>query len=157
MEKVGNAYVLVNLVSRRVRQLNYGGGGAARPLVANTENMAAADIALREIVEGSMGWDMPEWVQVTRPVAKKRKKSRSRTAEAPRNPEPPQRSGNGLNLAGGLEVRPNKQRVPSEVPGRDPHLMRILQLICMTIIQLAEAGLCSSRISDHRQHQAPAG
>ena len=81
MEKVGNAYVLVNLVSRRVRQLNYGGGGTARPLVANTENMAAADIALREIVEGSMAWEMPEWVQVTRPVAKKRKKAE---AERPR-------------------------------------------------------------------------
>ena len=82
MEKVGNAYVLVNLVSRRVRQLNYGGGGPARPLVANTENMAAADIALREIVEGAMGWEMPEWVKLTRPVPKKRKKGES---ERPRS------------------------------------------------------------------------
>jgi DNA-directed RNA polymerase subunit omega len=76
MEKVGNAYVLVNLVSRRVRQLN-AGGGASRPLVANTESLGPADIALREIVEGNMGWEMPEWVPVTRPVGKRRKKPES--------------------------------------------------------------------------------
>jgi len=32
-EKVGNPNVLVNLISRRVRQLNAGGGGLGRPLV----------------------------------------------------------------------------------------------------------------------------
>jgi DNA-directed RNA polymerase subunit omega len=81
LEKVGNPHVLVNLVSRRVRQLNSGGGGSARPLVANTDNLAAADIALREIVEGSMGWELPEWEQLVRPVPKKRKKPE---AERPR-------------------------------------------------------------------------
>ena len=34
-EKVGNPNVLVNLISRRVRQLNSGGGGLSRPLVAD--------------------------------------------------------------------------------------------------------------------------
>jgi DNA-directed RNA polymerase subunit omega len=68
LEKVGNAHVLVNLVSRRVRQLNSGGGGLSRPLVAHTENVGAADIALREIIEGKMGWKMPELEAVTRPV-----------------------------------------------------------------------------------------
>ncbi len=75
LEKIGNAYVLVNLVSRRVRQLNNGGGGSGRPLVGNTEHMAAADIALREIVEGAMSWEMPEWVPLARPTPKKRKKA----------------------------------------------------------------------------------
>jgi DNA-directed RNA polymerase subunit omega len=74
LEKVGNPNVLVNLVSRRVRQLNSGGGKNSRPLVADTGNMGAADIALLEIVEGKMGWEMPELVELTRPVAKKRKK-----------------------------------------------------------------------------------
>jgi DNA-directed RNA polymerase subunit omega len=73
-EKVGNPNVLVNLVSRRVRQLNSGGGGLSRPLIANVGNMGAADIALTEILEEKIGWDMPEIVALTRPQAKKRKK-----------------------------------------------------------------------------------
>jgi hypothetical protein len=32
-EKVGNPNVLVNLISRRVRQLNSGVGGSSRPLL----------------------------------------------------------------------------------------------------------------------------
>ena len=73
-EKVGNPNVLVNLVSRRVRQLNSGGGGLSRPLISNVGNLGAADIALREIIEEKIGWEMPEIVALTRPVAKKRKK-----------------------------------------------------------------------------------
>ena len=73
-EKVGNPNVLVNLVSRRVRQLNSGAGGLSRPLIANVGNMGAADIALTEIIEEKIGWDMPEIVALARPVAKKRKK-----------------------------------------------------------------------------------
>jgi len=74
LEKVGNPNVLVNLVSRRVRQLNSGGGKLGRPLVAETGHMGAADIALLEIIEDKMGWEMPELTELTRPVAKKRKK-----------------------------------------------------------------------------------
>ena len=74
LEKVGNPNFLVNLISRRVRQLNFGGGATSRPLVADTGNLGAADIALREIVEGKMGWEIPELVELTRPVGKKRKK-----------------------------------------------------------------------------------
>jgi DNA-directed RNA polymerase subunit omega len=73
-EKVGNPNVLVNIVSRRVRQLNSGGGGLSRPLIANVGNLGAADIALREIIEEKIGWDLPELVELVRPVAKKRKK-----------------------------------------------------------------------------------
>jgi len=74
LEKVGNPNVLVNLVSRRVRQLNSGGGAISRPLVADTANLGAADIALLEIIEDKIGFEMPELVELTRPVAKKRKK-----------------------------------------------------------------------------------
>ena len=73
-EKVGNPNVLVNLISRRVRQLNAGGGGMGRPLVANTTNQGVADIALREILEEKIGWDLPELVELVRPQAKKRRK-----------------------------------------------------------------------------------
>lgn len=74
LEKVGNANVLINLVSRRVRQLNSGGGGLNRPLIADTTNLGMADVALREIIEEKIGWDLPEPVALTRPVPKKRKK-----------------------------------------------------------------------------------
>jgi len=73
-EKVGNPNVLVNLISRRVRQLNFGGGSLSRPLVSDTANLGAADIALREILEGKMGWEMPEPVELVRPQPKKRRK-----------------------------------------------------------------------------------
>jgi DNA-directed RNA polymerase subunit omega len=74
LEKVGNPNVLVNLISRRVRQLNAGSGTASRPLVSETANLGAADIALLEIIEDKMGFEMPEVTELTRPVGKRRKK-----------------------------------------------------------------------------------
>jgi DNA-directed RNA polymerase subunit omega len=74
LEKVGNPNVLVNLISRRVRQLTSGGGKMGRPLVADTGNLGAADIALREIIEDKIGFEMPEFVELVRPVAKKRRR-----------------------------------------------------------------------------------
>jgi DNA-directed RNA polymerase subunit omega len=74
LDKVGNPNVLVNLISRRVRQLNSGSGGICRPLVANTTNQGVADIALREIIEEKMGWELPEPEIVVRRVRKKVKK-----------------------------------------------------------------------------------
>lgn len=59
LEKVGNPNVLVNIVSRRVRQLNgLSGGSPARPLISETAGLGAADIALLEIAEGKLGWEM---------------------------------------------------------------------------------------------------
>ncbi|HEX3626851.1 MAG TPA: DNA-directed RNA polymerase subunit omega [Verrucomicrobiae bacterium] len=74
LEKVGNPNTLVNLISRRVRQLNYGGGGISRPLMSDVGHLHVADIALREIIDGKMGWEMPEVVKPVRPVARKRKR-----------------------------------------------------------------------------------
>lgn len=74
LEKVGNPNVLVNLVSRRVRQLNSGSGRMSRPLVADTGNLGAADVALLEIIEEKIGFELPELVELTRPNSKKRKK-----------------------------------------------------------------------------------
>jgi DNA-directed RNA polymerase subunit omega len=73
-EKVGNPNVLINLVSRRVRQLNSGGGGISRPLVDAPASMGVADIALREIIEDKIGWEMPEVTELVRPQPKKRRK-----------------------------------------------------------------------------------
>jgi len=74
-EKVGNPNILVNLISRRVRQLNSAGGAGSRPLVETTPGMGVADIALLELVEDKMSWEhipaSPE--ELTAP--KKRKRS----------------------------------------------------------------------------------
>jgi len=75
LEKVGNANVLVNMISRRVRQLNAGGGGLSRPLIKETATMGIADIALTEIIEEKMEWEMPEVEKVVRPSSPKRKKA----------------------------------------------------------------------------------
>jgi DNA-directed RNA polymerase subunit K/omega len=60
LEVVGNPNVLVNLVSKRVRQLTSGGATGGRPLVAESTGLGVADIALLEIIEGKMAWTMPE-------------------------------------------------------------------------------------------------
>jgi DNA-directed RNA polymerase subunit omega len=74
LEKVVNPNVLINLVSRRVRQLNAGGGGANNPLVADVVNLGVADIALREIIEDKIGFEMPEIIKLTRPTGQGRKR-----------------------------------------------------------------------------------
>ena len=73
MEKVGNPNVLINLVSRRVRQLNSGSGAISRPLV-EPGTMGVADIALTEIIEDKIGFEMPELVELTRVTAPKKRK-----------------------------------------------------------------------------------
>ena len=55
---VGNPHILINIISRRVRQLNYGGGAASQPMVGNTSMLGKADIALLEVIEGKLGWEM---------------------------------------------------------------------------------------------------
>jgi DNA-directed RNA polymerase subunit omega len=74
LEKVPNPNVLINMVSQRVRQLNSGGGGKCRPLVADGANLGAADIALLEIIEDKMSFEMPEIVGLTRPTGRNRRR-----------------------------------------------------------------------------------
>jgi DNA-directed RNA polymerase subunit omega len=76
LEKVGNPNVLINLVSRRVRQLNSGSGGISRPLIDAPVTMGVADIALTEIIEDKISFEMPELVELTRPTAKKKTKKK---------------------------------------------------------------------------------
>ena len=59
LEKIQNPNILINLVSRRVRQLN-GGGPGSRPLIMETAGMGAADIALQEIVEDKLTYEFLE-------------------------------------------------------------------------------------------------
>jgi len=74
LAKVQNPHILVNLVSRRVRQLNAGGGMTSRPLITNTENLRVADIALLEIIGDKMDFELPEIIELTRPTGRNRRK-----------------------------------------------------------------------------------
>tara|TARA_A100001037_G_scaffold106079_1_gene96379 strand:- start:363 stop:671 length:309 start_codon:yes stop_codon:yes gene_type:complete len=71
LKLVGNPNVLINLVSRRVRQLNSGGN---RPLIMETAGLSTAEIALTEIVEGKMSWESD--------LPKPKRKARRRTRKA---------------------------------------------------------------------------
>ena len=71
LKLVGNPNVLINLVSRRVRQLNSGGN---RPLIMETAGLSTAEIALTEIIEGKMGWESDL------PTPKKKTRRRTRKA-----------------------------------------------------------------------------
>ena len=60
VEKVGNPNILVNLISKRVRQLNAAGGATTRPLLSEIAGMGVGDIALAEFVEEKMSWEALE-------------------------------------------------------------------------------------------------
>jgi DNA-directed RNA polymerase subunit omega len=51
---IDDPYILVNVVSRRVKQLRRG----ARPLVESLEKLLPEDIALREIIEGKISYEI---------------------------------------------------------------------------------------------------
>ena len=46
--------ILINVVSRRVKQLKYG----QKPLVESLERLSPEDIALREIIEGKIHYEL---------------------------------------------------------------------------------------------------
>lgn len=52
MKVITNQQVLINVVSKRVRQLTQG----HRPLVEVGPRIEFADVALREIIEGKISW-----------------------------------------------------------------------------------------------------
>ncbi|HWA27200.1 MAG TPA: DNA-directed RNA polymerase subunit omega [Lacunisphaera sp.] len=51
---ITDPYILVNVVSRRVKQLR----GGARPLVESLEKLRHEDIALREVAEGKISYEI---------------------------------------------------------------------------------------------------
>lgn len=73
LEKVGNPNILVNLISRRVRQLNAGGGGMGRPLVMDVGGFGLADISLAEIVEDKVSWE-PALDEIEAETTRKRRR-----------------------------------------------------------------------------------
>lgn len=57
LDKVTNPNILVNLVSRRVRQLSTGGGSMSRPFIESDQPLGAADTALEEIVQDKINFE----------------------------------------------------------------------------------------------------
>lgn len=75
MAKVGNPNVLVNIISRRVRQLT-GGGNSGRPLIEQAPGMGLADLALVELIEGKMDFEISSATEEeAQPAPKKRRRA----------------------------------------------------------------------------------
>lgn len=56
LKVIPDANLLINVVSRRVKQLRRG----SRALVESLEKLSAEDIALREVIEGKISFDIGE-------------------------------------------------------------------------------------------------
>ena len=54
LKSINDPNVLINVVSRRVKQLKRGN----RPLVESLEKLSPEDIALREIIEGKISYEV---------------------------------------------------------------------------------------------------
>ena len=74
LERIGNPNIMVNIISRRVRQLT-GGGPGARPLVMDTAGLGAADVAMLELIEGKLDWEALEAGELLESGPKKKKKA----------------------------------------------------------------------------------
>lgn len=55
-KKIQSVPLLVNVVSKRVRQLTAG----HRPMVETTPRMGFADIALQEIIDGKLSYELKQ-------------------------------------------------------------------------------------------------
>jgi DNA-directed RNA polymerase subunit omega len=56
LKSINDPNVLINVVSRRVKQLKRGN----RPLVESLEKLSPEDIALREVIEGKISFELAE-------------------------------------------------------------------------------------------------
>lgn len=57
LKTISDPNILVNVVSRRVKQLRRGN----RPLVESLEKLSAEDTALREIIEGKISFELASY------------------------------------------------------------------------------------------------
>ncbi len=72
LKNIKNPNILVNMVSQRVRQLGQG----HKPMVASDYRMSYMDVALKEIAEGKLEYEMEDPLLlkvVHKPKAKRRK------------------------------------------------------------------------------------
>ena len=54
LKTINDPNILINVVSRRVKQLRRG----SRPLVESLEKLSPEDIALREVIEGKISYEL---------------------------------------------------------------------------------------------------
>ena len=54
LKSIQDPNILINVVSRRVKQLRRGN----RPLVESLEKLSPEDVALREVIEGKISFDL---------------------------------------------------------------------------------------------------
>jgi DNA-directed RNA polymerase subunit omega len=73
LKVVSSPQVLVNIVSKRVRQLGQG----FRPLVIVDPRLTFMDVALQEVAEGKLGFEMIEVPPVSPPVVHKKSRRSS--------------------------------------------------------------------------------
>ena len=79
LKTVQSPQVLVNIISKRVRQLGQG----FRPLVAFDPKLTFMDVALKEVAEGKLGYEMIEVPSAAgTPTTAPAKKSRKSAAAA---------------------------------------------------------------------------
>ncbi len=69
-KQVPNTMILINVISRRVRQLNQG----HRPLVGGIEKLSQMDIALKEVAEGKIKFEVEPEEEFEIVEGKKKKK-----------------------------------------------------------------------------------
>jgi DNA-directed RNA polymerase subunit omega len=55
LKKIDDPNILINVISRRVKQLRRG----HRALVESLEKLSPEDIALREVIEGKISYEFP--------------------------------------------------------------------------------------------------
>ena len=68
LELVPDRHVLINLISLRVRRLNFGNGAQGGSLLSDSGHPSMADTALLELIEGRMTFEMPPFTRVKRPT-----------------------------------------------------------------------------------------
>ncbi|MCD8284541.1 MAG: DNA-directed RNA polymerase subunit omega [Opitutae bacterium] len=54
---ISDPNILINVVSKRVRQLQHEG---MEPLIDTLEKLEPEDVALREIIEGKLSYELPD-------------------------------------------------------------------------------------------------
>ena len=70
LQQIPNPHILINVVSRRVRQLIQGN----RPLTTTEGSLSQMDITLKEISEGKIAFKLPDLAELAERERSKRRK-----------------------------------------------------------------------------------
>ena len=73
LQQIPNPHILINVVSRRVRQLTQG----LRPLTSTDGNVSFMDVALKEIAEGKIAYKLPDREELAAQTARARRRKKT--------------------------------------------------------------------------------